>query len=70
MSDTIKVNESKSSASNAILIGEGLFTNKDYHLLVEANGVSIDKIMTIDEYETIVKIFNSLGLLNNNSTVL
>lgn len=59
----LKNKESKSSVSNCIVIGNGLITNKDYHLLVDINGVSIDKIMTKEEYETISKLLKVVGVV-------
>jgi len=63
MSLEIKNKESKCLASNCIVIGNGLITDKKYHLLVERNGVSIDKIMTSEEYETIMKLLKAVDVL-------
>ena len=63
MSLEIKNKESKSLGSNCIIIGNGLITYKDYHLLVDINGVSIDKIMTKEEYETISKLLKAVGVV-------
>ena len=45
---------------NCVIIGRGLSTNKDYHLLVNANGVRISEIMTEREHELITKVIASL----------
>lgn len=63
MSLELKNKDSKSFASNCIIIGNGLITNKDYHLLVDMNGISIDKIMTKEEYETISKLLKAVGVV-------
>jgi hypothetical protein len=63
MSLELKNKDSKSFGSNCIIIGNGLITNKDYHLLVDINGVSIDKIMTKEEYETISKLLKAVGVV-------
>jgi len=58
-----KRNKSISTAHHSILIGDGLFTDKSYHLLVNKNGVKIDKIMSKNEYQLIVDITKALGII-------
>ena len=48
---------------HSILIGEGLFTDKSYHLLIDKNGVKIDKIMNKKEYQLITDIVKALGII-------
>jgi len=57
------IGSSNAYGSYSILIGEGLHTNKDYHLLVDRNGVKIDKIMTKEEYQLIMDITKALGVI-------
>ena len=56
------MNNSKATGKKSILIGENLQTDKDYHLLIDRNGIKVDKIMTNDEYELIMKIIKATGL--------
>ena len=51
------------TANYSILIGEGLFTDKPYQLLIDKNGVKIDKIMTKDEYQLIIDVTKALGII-------
>ena len=56
----------KTLAKNTILIGSNLSTNKEYHLLVNQNGVKIDKIMTPEERKLLYDLFVALGLIQKS----
>jgi len=56
----------KTLAKNTILIGSNLTTNKEYHLLVNQNGVKIDKIMTPEERKLLYDLFVALGLIQKS----
>jgi len=56
----------KTLAKNTILIGNNLTTNKEYHLLVNQNGVKIDKIMTPEERKLLYDLFVALGLIQKS----
>lgn len=60
----IKANDlvftSETLGSNCIIIGDNLSSNKDYHLLVDRNGVKIDRIMTIEEHALLSEVLKSV----------
>jgi len=62
--EEIEIGLSQSLGSNCIIIGQGLKTNKDYHLLINHNGVKIDKIMTLQEYYIISQLLLALEVVN------
>jgi hypothetical protein len=51
----------KSEGHHSIVIGNGLTSTKPYQLLVDRNGVKIDKIMTIEEYELLSQVLKSIN---------
>ena len=48
---------------NCVLIGEDLKSTKDYHLLVDRNGVKIDRDMSKEEKILIDQILKAVGVL-------
>ncbi len=54
--------ENMTTAQHSILIGNGLFTDKPYHLLIDKNGVKVDKIMSKEEYKLIMDVIKALVL--------
>ncbi len=62
--ERIKIGLNKSLGSNCIIIGQGLKTKKDYHLLINHNGVKIDKIMTLQEYYIVSQLLVALEVVN------
>ena len=48
-------------AHHSIVIGNGLTTTEPYQLLVDRNGIKIDKIMTIEEYELLSQVLKSIN---------
>jgi hypothetical protein len=51
----------KPEGHHSIVIGNGLTSTKSYQLLVDRNGVKIDKIMTIEEYELLSQVLKSIN---------
>lgn len=48
----------KITTHHSIVIGNNLETDKNYHLLIDKDGVKIDKIMSKDEYNLVMNIIN------------
>jgi len=46
---------------HSIVIGNGLTTTEPYQLLVDRNGIKIDKIMTMEEYELLSQVLKSIN---------
>jgi hypothetical protein len=51
----------KPEGHHSIVIGNGLTTTEPYQLLVDRNGIKIDKIMTIEEYELLSQVLKSIN---------
>jgi hypothetical protein len=51
----------RAEGHHSIVIGNGLTSTKPYQLLVDRNGVKIDKIMTIEEYELLSQVLKSIN---------
>jgi hypothetical protein len=51
----------KPEGHHSIVIGNGLTSTKPYQLLVDRNGVKIDTIMTIEEYELLHQVLKSIN---------
>ena len=52
---------SKPEGHHSIVIGNGLRSTEPYQLLVDRNGIKIDKIMTIEEYELLSQVLKSIN---------
>jgi hypothetical protein len=46
---------------HSIVIGNGLTSTKPYQLLVDRNGIKIDKIMTIEEHDLLYKVLKAIN---------
>lgn len=44
----------------SILIGDNLSTDKSFHLLVDKNGIKINKIITPEEYQVLSDVIIAL----------
>jgi hypothetical protein len=51
----------KPEGHHSIVIGNGLRSTEPYQLLVDRNGIKIDKIMTIEEYELLSQVLKSIN---------
>jgi hypothetical protein len=47
--------------NHSIVIGNGLTSTKPYQLLVDRNGIKIDKIMTIEEHDLLYKVLKAIN---------
>lgn len=65
---TIKNLQNIALHCNCVLIGEGLTSRHDFHLLVDSNGVKIDRTMTPEEKELITQIATALSPALRGST--
>jgi hypothetical protein len=45
---------------HSIIIGEGLSSNKSYHLLIDYEGIKIDRIMSEEEQVIISKVVEAV----------
>lgn len=50
----------KTTPHHSIVIGDFIKATKPYQLLVDNNGIKIDKIMTLEEYELLSKVLKSI----------
>ena len=51
----------RAEGHHSIVIGNGLRSTEPYQLLVDRNGIKIDKIMTIEEYELLSQVLKSIN---------
>jgi hypothetical protein len=52
---------SKPEGHRSIVIGNGLISTEPYQLLVDRNGIKIDKIMSVEEYELLSQVLKSIN---------
>jgi len=63
---------SRSSFSNCIVIGKGLSAKYNNHLLIDSNGIKIDRVMNQNEQSLIADIIKAIeglpGLVFNSAS--
>jgi hypothetical protein len=51
----------KAESHHSIVIGSSLKSTEPYQLLVDRNGIKINKIMTIEEYQLLSQVLKSIN---------